>query len=157
MFDDWTRLGSKKTQRNFSVFQVVNTSQLIKDDQDLFSSQKVACFIEEEHLTSLIASAPSKNVLTRVFNEKTWLPPGMTKERHILKSDRCLMKRNPSIYSLFNSNFYLIGERSSANYVLAISFMFERLFKKLWINERAISEYPLMMYHARDKPKINGE
>ena len=138
------------------LVQVVNTSQLIKDDFDLLNNQKVACFLEDEHLTSTITNSPSKNVLTRVFNEKTWLREDMKKEREMLKSGRCMLSRNPSISALLDSDVYFIGERSLANYLLANPIFFKSLFKKLWVNERAIAEYPLVVYHTRDK-RISGE
>ena len=75
-------------------FQVVDTSQLIKDVHDVFSSRKIACFVAHNQLYDMILSSPTKNILWKIFNEKTGLREDMVEERKLLSGDRCLVSKN---------------------------------------------------------------
>ena len=131
---------------------MVDTSQLIKDESDLFKTHRVACLVKSEQLANMISSSSVKNVLSKVYYEKTRLRPEMARERAILKSDFCLLSiDSPLIYDLLNSDFFLFGERKGGNYLLANSFMFEKLFNRVWLNEKPVFEYNLVIYHNRDK------
>ena len=146
---------NKKLEEFLHFVQVVDTSQLVKDEQDIISTSKVACMLKDDQLHSLIVSSRTKNVLRRIFHEKTRLRPDMARERAILENDRCLL---PSDYVKITkiiqiSDVFLVGERTLANLLLTSLSMLEGLLKKLWIPEK-IYEYNNVVYYNRDKQWI---
>ena len=92
----------------------------------------------------MILSSPTRNILSRIFYEKTQFRSDMEAEREILKKDRCLLFRDPKVLQLLKSDLYLCGERTGGNLLMSSSFLFEGMFKKLWVNKRAIFEYNLV-------------
>ena len=85
---------------------MVDTSQLIKNKQDLLSTKKVACMVENEQMMNLIISSPTKNILSRIFYEKTRLRPDMVEERAIFGIDRCLLSRQPEMIKVKHLEMY---------------------------------------------------
>ena len=134
-------------------FQVVDTSQLVKDEHDIFTTQRVACFVRNETLHTMVANSPArKNILSRIFDEKTRLRDDMAKERAMLKGDRCLPPRSPEMFDLMNSDVFLVGPGTSMDLLLITSsFLFGRPFKSMWITEKKITEYPMVLYYSLRK------
>ena len=92
---------------------MVDTSQLIKDEHDLFSTKRVACLFKNEQMMNMIASSPNKNVLSRVLNQKTRLRPDMMKERELFEGDHCLLTPSVKLLTLMEfveSKIYLLGK-----------------------------------------------
>ena len=106
---------------------------------------------------NLITSSPTKNILSRIFYEKTRLRPDMVEERAILGKDRCLITRDRLVMQLLDSEFYLFGERKLGTLLMGVPLFVEAMPKKLWLNERDIYEYNLVIYHIREKPRIGKE
>ena len=111
--------------------------------------------LKDDQLHSMIVSSSTKNVLWRIFHEKTRLRPDMARERAILENDRCLL---PSDYVKITkimqiSDIFIVGERTIANILLPSLYMLEGIFKKLWIPEK-IYEYNQVVYYNRDKQWI---
>ena len=129
----------------------------VKDERDIFTTQKVACMLENEQLTNLIASSPTKNILWRIFNEKTRLRPDMIKEREIIERDRCLLFRDPKMIQLLRSDIFLVGETTAGNLLMSSSYLFEEMSNKLWVNQRSFYEYNLVIYYNSDKSRIGRE
>lgn len=73
---------------------MVDTSHLIKNERDIFTSKKMACVAQDDQLVTMILSSPTKNILSKVYYEKTKLRPNMVKERQFFKSGRCLLYRD---------------------------------------------------------------
>lgn len=111
-----------------------------------------------DQLTKLIASSPKKSVLSRIFYEKTRFRPDMTEERRIFNGSRCLVPKVSSptneIGKIFQSEIFFVGERTIGNLILASSFMFEGISKKLWISENNLYDYYKVIYYDEDKPRI---
>lgn len=141
---------------NLLLVQVVNTSQLIKDMHELLSTQKIACLMETEPSTQMIASMPRNSVLFKVYNEKTRLREDMAKEeREIIKKDHCIVGRDASIYGLLGMDAFILAERKAVSTILVNSYLFERFFTKIWLHERPVYEYAQVIYYNRDKdPRI---
>ena len=140
-------------------FQVVDTSQLIKDERDIFNSpnSKVACFAKGEQLHNLILSFSSpKNVLTRIFKEKTMFGANM-KERELFKDGRCLISLNPKMADLMNSPIFAIAPRTTANFFLVLFHMLQGVFKEIWVTEKPIYEFRLVIYYTSLRKKGNKE
>ena len=146
---------ASKNSKDFLHFvQVVDTSQLVKNEQDIFSTSKVACMLKQDQLHNMIGSSSTKNILSRILYEKTRLRPDMAKERELLKSDHCLAERSPKLLSLFSSdNFFFVGERNMFHIFLTAFSLVDGFFNKLWIAEK-IYEYNLVIYYNADKPTI---
>ena len=83
---------------------VVDTSQLVKNADDILSSPKIVCMLEHEPLMTMILSSHNKqSVLWRVY-EKTRLRPGMAIERLALNNrDRCLVNGDTYLSRLLKS------------------------------------------------------
>ena len=113
--------------------------------------------VENEQMMNLIISSPTKNILSSIFYEKTRLRPDMVEERAILGKDRCLFTRDRMVTQLLDSEFYLFGERKLGTMLMGIPFLVGAMPKKLWLNERDIYEYNLVIYYNREKPRIGKE
>lgn len=125
----------------FSIYKVLDSSQLLKDQDDVLNSDKVACLVKDDHLHMISVSSPPNNILHKIY-EKTQLKPHMTEERALL-NDRCLIPRELKMAHLLSSNnLFFIGERQMANLVLTGASMIEGMYNALWLNERSIFEYP---------------
>lgn len=130
---------------------VIDTSDIIKDKQDLFSSKRVNCFMDEETETNMALTAPKGSILSKLYDEKTILSERMVKEKSILKNDRCLFKRDSSIVSLLNSYLYLTGSET-AFYFLEIAFSQFGSLGKIWILDQDIYEFNIVFYYNLRNP-----
>ena len=103
----------------------------------------------------MVVSSPTKNALTRIY-EKTRLRPDMAAEKAALKKDRCLLNYGPiEITEILKSDrIFFVGERRIADLVLGAPFVFESMYKKLWVNGRNIFEFNQVIYFHKDKPRL---
>lgn len=122
---------------------MVDTSQLIKERNDIFTSDMVACFIENEQITNLIASSPT-SVLSRILSEKSILRPDMAKERELVGSSRCVLDRDPKLFKLMQSDVFLFTEKKFLDLSLAIPLFADGLPKRLWLKKSGIYSYNLV-------------
>lgn len=60
---------------------VVDTSELVKDEHDMFNSRHTACFFYDQQEMNMAVTSPTDNLLTRVFKRKTYFRPDQVKER----------------------------------------------------------------------------
>lgn len=131
------------------LFQVVDTSQLINSIDDIFLSDRVACFSDQEQEINIIYSKnfPQTHVLSRIFKEKTSFPKEMATERNLLKNDRCLAPRDPSMQVLVNSDLVLfIGSQVLIAFILVVASMFTSN-RNIWVSKESLLEYQLVAYH----------
>ena len=135
---------------------MVDTSQLIKDERDILSTWKVACVLENGQLyNQAVSSRDKKNIISKIFYEKTRLRSDMAKERNILGGDRCLLSKDPTkISKLLNSDVYLVAERNLADFFLSGTFLVSGALKKLWISESRIFEYKKVIYYHAEKTDV---
>ena len=84
-----------------------------------------------------VTSSPvkNKNVLSRLYYEKTVLRPDMVRERKLLKGDRCFLFRDPSILEVLNFDIFIVGPRTYGHVLLASTYYFGGFPKKGWISE----------------------
>ena len=157
------KIKAKKTMRRIFLsahylLQVVDTSQLIKNENEILSTRKVACMGKNDQLVNMIISSPTKNIMWRIFHEKTRLRPDMVKEREILEDDRCLLARNLEKLEkiLKSTRIYLIADRRMIDLVLASSFIFENNIKKLWISQPLYEYNKVIYYHNGNNPTIGS-
>ena len=102
-------------------------------------------------LASLIAVTPNKNVLWKLFYEKTRLREDMVKERQVLGSDHCWITGQSNMFQLLNSDVFALGERNLKNFLLSIPGAFTD--KDVFCNNK-IYEYTLSLFYTVDKPWI---
>ena len=93
------------------LLQVVDTSQLLKDETDIFKSKKVACLDESDQLTALMANSPANNILGKLY-QKTKFRADMTKERQLLQNESCLMPLiGFKMIKILKSDIFVLGGR----------------------------------------------
>lgn len=129
---------------------MVDTSELVKDERDIFSTKRPACIAEGDQLHNMIINTPTnlpnKNILLRIFEKKTLLPPEMSNVREALESDYCLINRDfPKLFNLFFSPIFLVHPRTTGHYFL-ITFWSDNILtnEKIWSNQKVIFEYNLV-------------
>lgn len=121
---------------------MVDTSQLVKDYGDIFSTSKVACFISGEETTNLAASAQRNSPLWRLYHERSLLRADMAEAREKLNGNRCIATKNPKILDLLKEDdFYVVVERSQGDMLMAASFMLQDLVNKIWISEKNMPDF----------------
>lgn len=124
---------------------VIDTSKLIKTEEEIFKSDKVACFIDGEQEMNIAKSPNANNLLSKIYNKKTYLRSDMVKERKMLNKDRCLIKKDTSMFDLFQSDIFNIGSQVFFDFLLLYQSQLD-LIKKIWLSDQKIMEYDLVMY-----------
>ena len=101
----------------------------------------------------MIVSSPNKNIVSKIFYDKTRLRPDMTGEREIMGDDRCLFRTSRSMFGFikYHENVFVVGERYARNVLLSIP-LFEGA--KIFDAFNNIFEYPLANFFNPDKPEI---
>lgn len=131
----------------------MDDSQLIKNQADLFSTSRVACLVADEQLHNMILGSPgTKNLLWRIYHEKTLLKPEMTKERAIIKGERCLIPRSIQLLEFFKSFVFFVCPATAANLVQASLFLFKQQAISLWINEKVLVEFNMVICFSLRQP-----
>ena len=130
---------------------MVDTSELVKDEVEAFRTRKVACVLGVGQLASLIAATPNKNVLWRLFHEKTRLREDMVKERQFLETDHCWITGQSNMFQLLKSDIFAMGEQNAKNFLLSVPGAFTD--KGVFCNDK-IYEYALSLFYTIDKPWI---
>ena len=111
----------------------------------------------EEQLVSMIATSKTKNILSRIYSEKTLLRSDMVAERNFIKGEHCFVPKDPQIFQLFGqSDVFLVGERTVGNLFLSIPNLLTGFVNQLWFNQRPIFEFNLAIYYDRDKPELGN-
>ena len=148
---------AKKTLLKSSFFvQVVDTSQLVKDKQDLLSTQKVVCIFKKGLLHNLASSSSKNSLLRKIYYEKSRLRPEMKMLRE-LYGDRCWVTLDRKIMQLVLANgIYVLGPKDVGNLLMSIGSLVKSFFTKVWLIEK-IYEYNLVFYYNPDKPRIAWE
>lgn len=130
------------------LFQVVNTKQLVNSLQDVLLTDRVACFADQEQEMNLLnmPNFPKNNLLYRVFNEKTKLPPDLKAERKLLQNDHCFLHRDPSLEGLSTSDrVFFLGSQTMLSFMLTIMAMVPSIREKgIWISGETLFEYNLV-------------
>lgn len=96
----------------------------------------------------MILTSPSENVLTRIYS-KTRLTADMPKDRYLFAEDRCLLNREiTKMKKILEKDIFVIGGRRTADLVLTMIFLFEDIFKKLFISD-SIYNYPQVSFESK--------
>lgn len=119
--------------------------------ENIFRPDRVACFVDQEQEMNMIESARSptnQNLLSRIFHERTYFSEEMVAERQLLQSDRCLLKRDPSLLKLMKSeHVFLVASQPLTGFLLAFMSMFMK-GESVWLSEQIIQEYNLVLYYT---------
>ena len=129
---------------------MVDTTQLINSIDDIFLSDRVACFVDQEQEMNMIYNKnfPQTHVLSRIFKEKTTFPKDMVTEINLLKNDKCLAQRDPSMQVLVNSDrIFFIGSQTLMAFIFVLATMFTKS-RNIWVSNEPLSEYSLVAYHS---------
>ena len=78
-------------------------------------------------LHKMIASSPNKNLLWRIFDEKTRLRPDQIEEKQIVENERCLVPRDPKIVALLKTDAFVVGDRKMVDTFVETSLLFEKM------------------------------
>ena len=136
----------------------MDTSELIVDSHDVFSTRKVACMMKKEPLSIMIASSTTRNILWKIYYEKTHLRSDMEKEKAFLGRDLCHLDIDPvHMMGILNSDVFFVGQRSTGEVLMSTSIPYAGDSKKLLLNEKPIFEFNLVSYYNGDKPEIGRE
>lgn len=101
---------------------VLDTSNLIRTKEEIFTIRKIACFMDKEEEVNMAINTPDKkNLLTRIFNEKNILREDMKKERSILKNNKCLLTKNSNMLALAESDVFFISSMASASFMFILA------------------------------------
>ena len=107
--------------------------------------------LDSGQFVSLIAATPNKNVLWRLYHEKTRLREDMESERQLLGKDNCWITDDPNMFQLLKADGFALGERNVKNFLISIPGTFVDV--GLFCNNR-IYEYALSLFYTVDKPWI---
>ena len=122
---------------------------------DLFSSDRVACFFDQEQMNMIHSLKMQKSLLSKIFNEKTTFPKEMAFERRLLKRDRCLIRpqEDQDLIDLTKSDriFFVFSQTVLAFILMLLSFMKDRM-RGIWVAEEIIEEYNLVGYYSKRHP-----
>ena len=131
---------------------VIDTSDIIANKNNAFTTKRVNCFIEKETEIAMSLSAPKGSILNRLY-EKTILNKDMLEEKLILKSDRCLIKKDSSvIVRLARSHLFFTGSETASYFFLAFISQFD-LPMKGWMLDKDIYEYNTVLYYNLRNPE----
>ena len=113
---------------------MVDTSELIRDESNIFSSPLVARFLKHGQLHNMALNSPTnQNILSRIFEKKIQFRSDMKMERQLLGSSECLFPRDPDKIAkiLASDGTFVTAERKMIDYILGASFLSEGLFQKV--------------------------
>ena len=130
---------------------MVDTSSLIKNEPDIFGTQKVACLVENEQEMNLAAAIRSPdNLLRRIFETKTILRDDMVEEKRILKRNKCILplgdlSSTNSMTGLALSDFYFVASRTYFDFLIVFFSQFG-MSRKVFLSSQVIEEYDSVFY-----------
>lgn len=135
---------------------MVDTSQLIKDENDLVSTPKVACILKNGLMYKQILSSPENSILGKIY-AKTQLRPEMVKERQLF-GDRCLFGFNIEMLKLAGSkDIFILGENDNGVLLWSASSMLKSFFNKVWMLQDKVYRHNSVFFYNIDKPRIGWE
>ena len=135
---------------------MVDTSHLIKNEENILSTPKTACILKNGLLYNRLASSSAKSILGKIF-EKTRLRPEMKDEQEIL-GDRCLLTFNSNMLKLIVSeNVFLVEEQDTGYGLFSAAYLIRGVFTKIWMLEDSVYSHNLVFYFNLDKMTIGWE
>lgn len=125
---------------------VVDTSKLVKDEREVFSSRHVACFFYDQQEMNMAVTSPTDNLLTRIFKRKTYFRPDQVKEKQIVQNDRCLVVAGEKNLELMNSDLFMVSSELHFSFFLGFISAVD-FHQTFWIG-KVIHEYNLVSYYS---------
>ena len=145
-----------------TILKVVDTSHLIKDESDIFKTSRVACINTNEQIMNMVksnwsdsdrctkkarlkllsspkvTSSPTRNkdILSRIYYEKTLFGPGSGREKQLFGGDRCFLIRSLAMLEVLDLDIFLVGPRAMGNFLLTSTIYFENFKREGWINDK---------------------
>lgn len=125
---------------------IVDTSELLTDKRDIFSSRHVACFFYDQQEMNMAKTSPANNLLTRIFRKKTYLRPDQVKEREVVQNDRCFVVAGEKNLELMNSDLFMVSSELHFSFFLGFVSAVD-FHKTFWVG-KVIHEYNLVTYYS---------
>ena len=125
---------------------VVDSSGVIKDKVDIFTTNRTACYVEGDIEHTLALTSPNDSLLTRIYNEKNKLTKPIKGLRNKRIKDRCIIEK-----TLDNSNFHVedafgvLGEQMA--YILLRALSDVKSKDILWIGQNEVYSLNYHIYH----------
>lgn len=125
---------------------VVDSSAVIKDKNDIFKTDRTACYLEGDIEHNLALTSPNDSLLTRIFNTKTKLTKPMLGLRNKRIKDRCIVEK-----SIDNADFHVdnafgvVGEQMA--YVLLGGLSEVKSKNLIWIGQNEVYSLNYHIYH----------
>ena len=82
---------------------VVDTSQIVKNADDAFNSQRTLCMVEHDTEYQIATTSGERNVLRRLFEQKAKINKPM---KGLKNKSHCLLSNNPSLADLDFMNIF---------------------------------------------------
>ena len=122
---------------------LVDTSKLVANVDDAFSTERTLCFYKDSSEQKFSATASAKNILRQLYERKSRMTGPI---RGILLDEYCAIRLGPETPTIDTSRVYLI----SSHYVVLMMAVFLKDFKSRWIGilSKPIYSINLYMYHV---------
>ena len=125
---------------------VVDSSGVIKDKEDIFKTNRTACYLENDIEHSLALASPNDSLLTRIYHEKTKLTKPMPGLRNKRIKDRCIIEK-----SIDNADFHVddafgvVGEQMA--YILLRGLSDVKSKNIIWVCQNEVYSLNFHIYH----------
>lgn len=130
----------------FLSMQVVDTSELIQNEESIFSTQWIACLAKDQQEMKIAQSSTTNNLLTRIFRERTFFREAQKREKAIVGTDRCILDINESAMGLASSQIFVLASEVHLAFMVAFSEGLN-IAKSLWISNEPVHEFSLVFYY----------
>lgn len=125
---------------------VVDSSGVIKNTADIFTTNRTACYLENDIEHTLALTSPNNSLLTRIYHEKTKLTKPMAGLRNKRIKDRCIIEK-----SIDNADFHVddafgvVGEQMA--YVLLRGLSDIKSKNIIWVCQNEVYSLNFHIYH----------
>lgn len=110
----------------------MDTDNLVKNQNELFKTEKTLCFFDLSAAVHLAIGSPKNSLLFRLYNEKNFLKDDQIYEKKILKKSRCLIPQDENlIYFLSKTSSLILVSDTELNFFLYL-FQEFKLAKKIF-------------------------
>ena len=111
------------------------------------NTRKVSCFMKNENEAKIAQTASKNSTMDRIWTEKTYLPAEMVKERKLIKSDRCVLEKDTTMFGLIGSDVVIIGSESLSYYAFMLMASADWSVKT-WLLQKNVYQYNLGDYSS---------
>ena len=129
---------------------LVDTSELIKNDDDILGTKKVACLVKSEVETNIFGK---NSIIHQVIEQKMKFSKEQTMESSIFEDygGKCLLKKTTPLQLLYDSQIYFIGTQIF-ELSLYYAFALIGLNFKGWRYSKPVHETNNVLYYTMKNP-----